>query len=818
MNEEIDEYDIYHQDFTTVSEWEVFIARLEEVINEWHLSKSKLVKRSSDYTKKWITKSEEIKFHGIVFTLTYHMLETIKAEDGTEYSSEESLLSELQKGIWESTSNFMEDVDGSPFPVSNWFGLKRYLMLCSDGPLVDGSIIKLVMSSVNIAFGNVDCGVPLFVKIREHWQQVYLGIYEDNDYKTSFDTIHLKRISNQCSHLSGLVSLFKSKIASPVALDAVLITAKFCYELKDSDTYAWKQRTNSNEFLSIDGFDVKKLIELPFGAEKNPIQSACLNAIWPQFRESAIVDSSTFSDIDPIMAPTWTITLKLRNNIHCQLSEIINKLMTLLDEKNLLMDVLGLSKSLGLVNPLHKITEAPITISKLVKAAMGQSMSTMEFKGPITDDLLMPLLYYVFPDAVENSAFIYPQQLDVESKQNGSNESKLCSYIKTSPEDGLVWRLSVTAIRLLDAGGLPYLAHFWYEFVQELQYRWEHKILVPGVAEGPPNARTCLLHQKLQLLNCCIKRVSQGSSSFGGNSSEDEFFDCSESEGGEEQPPWDRPVGRLNRLGNETLKNGAPLYVPRTQDPAPKTEDQLEEDAELMLRLGDDAKASELRARMMSASLLSDMEAFKAANPGAELCDFVHWYSPRDWKPDDGGSLGDRMLLPGNPWVEAWNVARPVPAARQRRLFDEAREAEQVLHFLRSRSIGAVSELLLPAVLKAGSLKAMEQGALGNSSNVGGVDKRRTFEIASRELYEAEKEACRAICVRKILGSSAEGKPLDVAGRTRVLNAMGGVLPSPIRREFTLRVKDAVAPQVMRAALSTDMFLIGAFTERTVCL
>ncbi|PZC81196.1 hypothetical protein B5X24_HaOG213297 [Helicoverpa armigera] len=254
------------------------------------------------------------------------------------------------------------------------------------------------------------------------------------------------------------------------------------------------------------------------------------------------------------------------------------------------------------------------------------------------------------------------------------------------------------------------------------------------------------------------------------------------------------------------------------KDPAPKTEDQLEEDAELMVRLGDDAKASELRARMMSASLLSDMEAFKAANPGAELCDFVRWYSPRDWKPDDGGALGDRMLLPGNPWVEAWSVARPVPAARQRRLFDETREAEQVLHFLRSRTVSAAAELLLPAILRACALKAHEEGVPAGSSVVGGVDMRRTFEIAARELYDAEREACRSLCVRTVLGGSEEGKPLDVAGRNRILNVVGGGLPAPTRREFTLRVRDGVAPQVMRAALAHDMTIIGAFTERIVCL
>ncbi|KAJ8729221.1 hypothetical protein PYW08_000802 [Mythimna loreyi] len=816
MNEEIDEYDIYHQDFTTVSEWEVFIARIEEVLNEWRLSKSSLSKLSGEYTKKWTSKSEEIHFQSNKFILSYHTLERAKSPESSEETEDKSYLIDLHNGIWESTTNFIDDLDGSPFPVSSWYGLKRYIMLCSSLPLVDGNLIKLVMSTANIAFANVDCAVPFFVKIREHWQPTYLGFYEDSEHKVSFDTINLKRISNQCSHLSGLVSLFKSKIASPVALDAVVVSTKFSYELREVEAFAWKKRTQSNEFLSVDGFDVKKLLELPFGSEKNPIHSVLLNAIWPKFRECAIVDSSTFSEIDPLMAPTWTITLKMRDTFNCQLSETISKIMDLLDNNSLLMDTLGLSKSLGLVNPLHKITEAPITISKLVKAAMGQSRHMTDFKGPIADELLMPLLYYVFPDAVDDNTFNYPEQLEVEFKPV-DGEQKLCGYVKTSPEDGLVWRVSVTAARLFDAGGLPYLAHLWYEFCQELQYRWEHSILVPGVAEGAPNARTCLLHQKLQLLNCCIKRALEGTGSVPGNSSDDEFFDCSEGEN-DEQLPWDRPVGRLSRFGDAVMKNGAPLYIPRTQDPAPKTEDQLEEDAELMVRLGDDAKASELRARMMSASLLSDMEAFKAANPGAELCDFVRWYSPRDWKPDGGGALGDRMLLPGNAWVEAWSVARPVPAARQRRLFDETREAEQVLHFLRSRSVSSAAELLLPAILRAGALKAHEEGVPHGSTSLGGVDTRRTFEIAARELHDAEREACRALCVRTVLGTSEEGKPLDVAGRSRVLGAAGGALPAPARREFTLRVRDAVAPQVMRAALATDMTIIGAFTERIVCL
>ena len=56
-----------------------------------------------------------------------------------------------------------------------------------------------------------------------------------------------------------------------------------------------------------------------------------------------------------------------------------------------------------------------------------------------------------------------------------------------------------------------------------------------------------------------------------------------------------------------------------------------------MLQLGMDAEGAELRAKMQSASLLSDMESFKAANPGAILADFVRWHSPRDWEESIDG-------------------------------------------------------------------------------------------------------------------------------------------------------------------------------------
>ena len=64
-----------------------------------------------------------------------------------------------------------------------------------------------------------------------------------------------------------------------------------------------------------------------------------------------------------------------------------------------------------------------------------------------------------------------------------------------------------------------------------------------------------------------------------------------------------------------------------------------------MLQLGMDTEGTELRAKMQSTSLLSDMESFKAANPGSILSDFVRWHSPRDWEEDDSGKVGQIQYI-----------------------------------------------------------------------------------------------------------------------------------------------------------------------------
>ena len=49
----------------------------------------------------------------------------------------------------------------------------------------------------------------------------------------------------------------------------------------------------------------------------------------------------------------------------------------------------------------------------------------------------------------------------------------------------------------------------------------------------------------------------------------------------------------------------------------------------------------------------------------------------QDWC--DEGRLSLRMRVQGNVWEDNWNNARARPVRRQKRLFDETKEAEKVL-------------------------------------------------------------------------------------------------------------------------------------------
>ncbi|KAE9073764.1 hypothetical protein PF010_g24944 [Phytophthora fragariae] len=263
-----------------------------------------------------------------------------------------------------------------------------------------------------------------------------------------------------------------------------------------------------------------------------------------------------------------------------------------------------------------------------------------------------------------------------------------------------------------------------------------------------PDFRHCLLHQKLQLLNRCILREAQESkpasnsgdkikanngqqpkkvkevdiqntTSLGGDyedgsPSEDEFFDSVEQDTPLPSPPRAarRSEGVLREAtGIVCLQTNEPLLEPVTQTAVPMTEDVAKQQQDLLTRLGVSVESDKLRQQIQSTALISDMQSFKAANPRTCLADFIRWYSPKDWIPfetpldpsqselpsegrgvwwfEQHGMLSERMRFgPGHEhlWQQMWESSSPVPASRQKRLFDPVQESEKVYHYMETLS------------------------------------------------------------------------------------------------------------------------------------
>ncbi|KAJ2846334.1 hypothetical protein GGI22_006278, partial [Coemansia erecta] len=111
------------------------------------------------------------------------------------------------------------------------------------------------------------------------------------------------------------------------------------------------------------------------------------------------------------------------------------------------------------------------------------------------------------------------------------------------------------------------------------------------------------------------------------------------------------PLAQGEREGglypSETLKlleTAQPLWIPKIQMHPILTEDMLREREAILMSFGTSSEGAQQRAQLQCAELISDMESFKAANPGCVLADFVRWHSPRDWIVPDGCNENEGSL------------------------------------------------------------------------------------------------------------------------------------------------------------------------------
>ena len=383
--------------------------------------------------------------------------------------------------------------------------------------------------------------------------------------------------------------------------------------------------------------------------------------------EDLVTDTQVHSDLDPLEAPDWSVEISLVDKPDCLLSKHLDKHLLLCSDTRTVRMLIGdlLDESLedpGVSQVLDKMSGGPsyglTDLSGLVRPLRRSPTG-----GPLKTGLVKFVLGYLFPDSSETySKFQYGGELETVELPG---ESRLVSdqytgLVKTCPPHSLVWRLSQASACCLQWAGAAGVAHMWHEVCLELRYRLENNINIPGLPAGLPDTSYCLLLQKLQLLNCCVARKLARETNSNSKTtptvdlnkrmevedSEDEFFECEDEEEEQEEqeeqeeeevhkkkkaaPAWAEPEGRLGRIGElRLLEVDDWMYRPEVQDPAPVTEDQLAELSEVMMQLGTDQAGAEIRAKMQSANLMSDMESFKVSPGELQLPVFIAVLSRR---------------------------------------------------------------------------------------------------------------------------------------------------------------------------------------------
>ncbi|XP_042424098.1 rab3 GTPase-activating protein catalytic subunit-like [Zingiber officinale] len=357
-------------------------------------------------------------------------------------------------------------------------------------------------------------------------------------------------------------------------------------------------------------------------------------------------------------------------------------------------------------------------------------------------------------------SFSAVKSLVLRDKEDNEINSSICRLFK-SEEQYLPWKgvcgsdLTPTTL-LKDLHGAPpgsfvvelsviiggfkslqKMASFWCSVIAELRKLWSDGQPIPRMPlNADPDLNSCLLHQQFQVINCSIARKQRRSIAEESlhsilTKASHEHIDSSPTSKGFARTSTGDYVLRLGISGpseNLTmLETGEPIYSPITQEGPVLTEELIKETEEFVLRTGSLGPGC--------SQLLSDMQAFKAANPGCILEDFIRWYSPPDWMETDNqldnslddegssrhGQLSRRMQEKDNLWHELWETAKALPAVKQTPLFDEDLAVESILTSFESIQPSDLFEQLAVCVISAGLLIAEavvpEDGTLNKKYN-----------------------------------------------------------------------------------------------------
>ena len=627
-------------------------------------------------------------------------------------------------------------------PLDSWLGITTYLLLSRVEETSDylGEIDEgdgtLFLSALTLAMAQCQCTLPGLVSLREPSHKAFRGTVVPSGGAVHA-SVYLETDIVSQMHTQGVSSLLdffrmKMKITprreQPAGPD-ILVAATLSYEwISPKHSMPLCQKHQDGRLLRLHAlgtFSSTHILPL-YGPKVHSLQFLTLHTSWDDLQEGSYVDNAVHSSLVAQKAPFWRILptfipLRLSSPSELALSYRLHRML----------------KALKQVKDIVNTTQCYVVDMAKSDDASSSSVAGDLIGRTVHTSLQSTKQQHKAQDTSCIQAFL---QGCFDTPQGGFPGKNARVLGHGVPVGELV---SVVAMRCCELHSVSSICALWVSVVKALRQCWDAQLPIPcqALLAPLPNLGCSLLQQKMEMLQYCIiyptgTRTSSSSESDEDKSEENVSLEEEEPllQDNEQYFDGQPSFGRAGLLPFMGLRSAKALYIPVTQNAAPVTEDDLVEQQHILLSLdGASLDSQRIRHTLLHNPLISDMQAFKAANPECILADFIRWHSPSDFKAwseltlveqeqytgrasssslhdfsDSStsswlfvsvGILSERMQDTSNVWHANWSMATPCSVSTQSSLLDASLQAEKVFHFLETLSPIDLFHQLLVATL-----------------------------------------------------------------------------------------------------------------------
>ncbi|KAJ9451152.1 Rab3 GTPase-activating protein catalytic subunit [Diplonema papillatum] len=673
-------------DFSQQTDFEKSAAAIETVVRQW-------MRGDRDELEA------EVAVKGCAMRLSY------AGAEGPEEAGEPPEPSfALMQGLGNAKLDFA--TDGLP-PLHQYFGVTRFILLEPSDPSASFDA-DTAASVLTLAAASAGARIPAFLclpkpKHRMDTHPGYQGYAMTNNCIVRFQSQVLPTVPEHCKTLGEVLDLFYLNLGLRTTFegDGMAVSTRFSYRKPCYTNAEWARLVSIMNKSGASGF------EEPWGSFVDPVESITARLLWPATGEAGMIDNSVWSVFDVKDPPTVKLATTWRGTSG-RLTELARQAC------DIGLDALVFSRE-GVGGNGTTFREARRFLSKkrrkpgwlvqqgIVDILAGPVLDPDKDSHSYRDTLRMceSAIEAAWGEGDDNAS----SSQDSRGHTGGASD-KDEPPARTDRKAGLWERVAVKGFR--GASTLRELHALWHVFLAKLEACVERREPIPtcDVPESE-TVRWSWIDKQVYTLGTCLAlggasapQQNEGSDSFGsacgtplaedadaspGNPQADGWAGADDDENFHLDDPSVKRAGVSHVLKGSRLAGDStcPVYVPRAQSvPAP------------LLPFAVEARTA-AEPSFEEKTVLSDMRAFKAANPQScvGFVDFLQWYSPRDVETaEDGGKLtaSARMQMPDNMWIQLWNAAVACPAGQQDPLFDVSAHILATLGDLRNCDIAEV--------------------------------------------------------------------------------------------------------------------------------